>query len=350
MKELKDISWNVTEEEYRADPALSYSILSKYERSGFNCIDNLFDKIETPSLTFGSAVDSIITGGMDEFNSRFINISFPTVSNSVVTIVKELFNALNDEYNSLEDIPDSFIISACINNEYHNNWKPATRVKNIKEEGSKYYELLYLADNKTILDDDTYNSVLRAVDTLRNFHEDGFYYFQMDNPFDNIKRYYQLKFKTTLNGIVYRCMADLIVVNYDNKTILPIDLKTSCKKGDREWDFPTHYIEWNYQIQNRLYYRIIEDVIRKDDYFKDFKILPYKDIFIFKDSNTPLIWDIPFTFEKGPLYFGKNNQIVFRDPEDIGKELSAYLSSRPIVPNGININKSNNLNDWLCKL
>lgn len=32
MKSLKDISWNVTEEEYRADPALSYSTLSKFNR------------------------------------------------------------------------------------------------------------------------------------------------------------------------------------------------------------------------------------------------------------------------------------------------------------------------------
>ena len=66
MKELKDISWNVTEEEYRADPALSYSTLAKYERGGFNSIPTLFDKVESPSLTLGSAVDSLITGGEEE--------------------------------------------------------------------------------------------------------------------------------------------------------------------------------------------------------------------------------------------------------------------------------------------
>ena len=30
-KSLKDISWQVSEEEYRQDPALSYSTLAKYE-------------------------------------------------------------------------------------------------------------------------------------------------------------------------------------------------------------------------------------------------------------------------------------------------------------------------------
>lgn len=142
----------------------------------------------------------------------------------------------------------------------------------------------------------------------------------------------------------------LIIVDYKNKTILPIDLKTSCKRLDREWDFPSHYIEWSYQIQNRLYVRILQDVISKDEYFKDFKILPYKDIIIFRGSDTPLVWNIPFTFERGTLYFGKNNQIEMRDPEEIGKELSYYLSSRPKVPNGIDEFSANNIAEWINKL
>ena len=62
-KSLKDISWQVPEETYREDPALSYSALATYERGGFNCLESLYDRKETPSLTFGSAVDAIITGG-----------------------------------------------------------------------------------------------------------------------------------------------------------------------------------------------------------------------------------------------------------------------------------------------
>lgn len=50
-KSLRIISWDVSEEIYRADPALSYSTLARYEREGFNNLDKLFDKLETPSLT-----------------------------------------------------------------------------------------------------------------------------------------------------------------------------------------------------------------------------------------------------------------------------------------------------------
>ena len=350
MKKLSDIAWNVTEEEYRADPALSYSTLSRFDREGFNKLDSLFDKIETPSLTFGSAVDSIITGGQEEFDSRFMVADFPSTPDSIIQIVKELFNRFSETCTNINLISNNAIIEVASIYSYQNNWKPETRAKVIKEKGFDYYNLLYLSQDKTILNTETYQDVCKAVDALKTSEATKFY-FADNNPFEpNIERFYQLKFKATLNGIDYRCMFDELVVFSDTKEIQPLDLKTSCKKSDREWDFPSHYIEWSYQMQNRLYVRILQDVISKDDYYKDYKILPYKDIIIFKGSDIPLVWDIPFTFEKGTLYFGKNNQIEMKDPENIGKELSYYLSSRPNVPIGINEVGTNNIVEWINKL
>ena len=350
MKKLSELAWNVPESIYRADPALSYSTLSRFDREGFANIDKLFDKQETPSLLLGSIVDTIITDGEDEFNNRFVVAEYPDIPDSIIQIVKALFNEFSVTHRTLESIPNEEVIGFASRFNYQNNWKPETRAKVIKEKGFDYYNLLYLSQDKTILNTETYQDVCRAVDALKTSEATKFY-FADNNPFEpNIERFYQLKFKATLNGIDYRCMFDELVIFSDTKEIQPLDLKTSCKKLDREWDFPTHYIEWNYQMQNRLYVRILQDVISKDDYYKDYKILPYKDIIIFKGSDTPLVWDIPFTFEKGTLYFGKNNQIEMKDPEDIGKELSSYLSSRPRVPSGIDEFGTNNIVEWINKL
>ena len=347
MKSLYDISLKITEEEYRADPALSYSTLARYEREGFNNLDKLFDKIETPSLTFGSAVDSLITGGQEEFDERFMVAEFPSTPDSIIKIVKSLFSQYGDSYRSLITIPDDAIIKETEYQSYQMNWKPETRAKVIKEKGADYYNLLFIAGNRTILDTTTYQDVCNAVRALKESESTKFY-FADNNPFEpNIERLYQLKFKACLGGIEYRCMFDELIIFHDTKEIQPLDLKTSCKRLDREWDFPSHYIEWFYEIQNRLYVRILQDVISKDEYFKDFKILPYKDIIIFRGSDTPLVWDIPFTFERGTLYFGKNKQIEMRDPEEIGKELSYYLTSRPKVPMGISETGPNDLKEWL---
>lgn len=346
-KSLKDISWNVPEEVYRADSALSYSTLAKYEREGFNNLDKLFDRLETPSLTFGSAVDSLITGGQEEFDERFIVAEFPSTPDSIIKIVKSLFSQYKNSYRSLTIIPDIAIIKETEYQSYQMNWKPETRAKVIKEKGADYYNLLFIAGSKTILDTQTYQDVCNAVRALKESKSTQFY-FAEDNPFEpNIERFYQLKFKACLEGINYRCMSDLLVCDSKNKIIYPIDLKTS---SHTEWDFYKSFIDWLYAIQARLYWRIIRNNLDRDEYFKDFKLADYKFIVVNRKTLTPLVWEFKDTTTLGTLYFGKSKQIEMRDPEEIGKELSSYLTSRPKVPMGINENGSNDLEDWLNKL
>ena len=346
-KSLRDISWQVDEPTYRADSALSYSTLARYEREGFNNLDKLFDKLETPSLTFGSAVDSIITGGQEEFDKRFMVAEFPSTPDSITRMVKSLFSQYGDSYRSLITIPDDAVIKETEYQSYQMNWKPETRAKVIKEKGADYYNLLFIAGSKTILDTQTYQDVCNVVRALKESKSTQFY-FAEDNPFEpDIERFYQLKFKGEFNGVKYRNMADLIIVNHKEKWVKPVDLKTS---SHAEWDFYKSFIEWNYQIQGRLYWRIIRDNMDKDPYFKDFKLAPYKFIVANKRTLTPLVWDFKSTEAKGDLTFGKNGQIVLRDPFTIGEELSHYLKDKPTVPDGISKVSPNQLENWINKI
>lgn len=244
MKSLYDISWQVDEPTYRADPALSYSTLAKYEREGFNNLDKLFDRIDTPSLTFGSAVDSIITGSQEEFDERFIVADFPSTPDTIIKIVNDVFREFCDTYKDLDSIPDVEIIHRASSFNYQPNWKPETRAKVIKEKGADYYNLLFIADGKTVLNTQTYQDVCNAVRALKESTATKFY-FAPNNPFEpNIERFYQLKFKGEFNGIKYRNMADLIIVNHKEKWVKPVDLKTS---SHTEWDFYKSFVDWRYE-------------------------------------------------------------------------------------------------------
>lgn len=347
MKSLRDISWQVSEKGYRVDPALSYSTLARYEREGFNNLDKLFDRIETPSLTFGSAVDSIITGGQEEFDERFMVAEFPSMPDSIVKIIKSLYKQYAGTYRSLLNIPDSSIIRETEDQNYQMNWKPETRAKVIREKGTDYYNLLFVAGDRCIIDTQTYQDVVNAVRVLKESSSTKLY-FADDNPFEpDIERLYQLKFKGEFDGITYRNMADLIIVNHKEKWVKPVDLKTS---SHTEWDFYKSFVDWRYDIQARLYWSIIRQNMDKDEYFKDFKLLDYDFIVVNKRTLTPLVWNCPFTQAQGTLRFGNNSQIEMRSPFEIGKELNSYLTSRPKVPMGINETSTNNLRDWLNKL
>lgn len=344
VKLLRDISWDVDEPTYRADPALSYSTIAKYARDGFNNLDSLYDKIDTPSLTFGSAVDAIITGGDEEFNNNFLVADFPPLSDSLLKMVKGAFSKYSIRYSSINDIPDIDLINLSEELGYQLNWKPDTRARVVKQQCSEYYSLMYVASSKKIIDTETKRQVDAAVDALRHSESTKFY-FAPNNEFDTrFVREYQLKFKACLEGVNYRCMSDLLLSDNEQKIVYPIDLKTS---SHTEWDFYQSFVQWSYQIQARLYWRIIRANMDKDPVFKDYELADYKFIVVNKKTLTPLVWEFNKTKDIGTLTLGKNGQIELRDPYELGKELSIYLSSRPAVPIGININGENNIVEWL---
>ena len=330
LKELKDISWQVDEPTYRADPALSYSTLAKYEREGFDKLDKLFEHISTPSLTEGSAVDAIITGGADEFYNNFIVFDTNITDGGKDTCQQLL--SMNLPFQSFEEIPEEIVSQAAKQAEFWqaDKWDKI-RYKKVLETGnvSEYYNVL-LNSNKTILDTKTYEQVMAMVKALRESPATQGYFADNDE-LSPVRRYYQLKFKATFEGIGYRCMADMIAIDYERKIIYPTDLKTS---GHKEWNFKHSFLQWSYMIQSRLYWRIIKANLMKDDYFKDFTLMPYRFIVVNKMSLTPLVWEFPLTQSVGTLVDDKGNE--YRDPFEIGKELQGYLNLRPPVPNGIN--------------
>lgn len=344
---LKDISWQVDEPTYRADKALSYSTLAKYEREGFNNLSKLFDKVESPSLTFGSCVDSLITGGEEEFNNNFFVAELTNISDVEITITKKLYNKFSSSYNDINDIPDNYLLDTIQDIQWNNHWLPKTRVKKIKEDCKGYYQLLYIANDRSIINTSLYRDVMNTVEALKTSNATRFY-FEEDNIFNkNIERFYQLKFKSTFNNINYRCMADEIIVIHDKKLIIPIDLKTSSKC---EWDFYKSFIEWRYDIQSRLYFRIIKDNLERSSLFKNYILTDYKFIVCNRKTLTPLVWNCSFTQSVGDIKLGKDNQIILRDPFNIGEELNNYLINNPKVPNKINIDKPNDLKYWINKL
>lgn len=243
-KSLKDIAWNVSEEVYRADSAYSYSTIAKFDREGFDKLETLFDKVESPSLLFGSVVDTLLTDGYEAFEKLFYVAEFPELTDKVKLIVEALFGEYKSTYNSLNKIPNDIIIAYTESFEYQRNWKPETRAKVIRDQGGEYYSLLYLSADKRVISTQLYQDAMECVAQLKSSDATK-WYFMDDSPFDDsIERCYQLKFKGEYEGIKLRGMMDLCVVDHKNKIIYPCDLKTSYKS---EWNFYKSFYEWRYK-------------------------------------------------------------------------------------------------------
>lgn len=341
-KSLYDISWKVSEEEYRADPAYSYSTIARFNRDGFDNLDKLFDKIESPSLTFGSMVDTLLTDGQEEFDRRFEIAQFPAISDNLVQVAKTLFDSYNESYISIDQIPDEIIANVGESCGYYANAKYAAyRVKKIKEECTEYYRLLFLSKDKTLVSVEDYQAAQNCVDTLKT-HEFTRWYFADNNPFDDVERFYQLKFKGEWEGIPLRSMADLIIVNHKDKTIIPCDLKTSSKK---EWKFYKSFIDWSYFVQSQLYWYLIRQTLDKDELYKDYKLLNYRFIVINKNSMVPLVWEYSDTQATIDCIYGSRGQYKCRNWRGLVKELHHYLTCPSKYPVGIT--EMNDIKKWL---
>ena len=207
-KSIKELAWNVTEKEYRKDPAISYSTLSRFEREGWRNLSSLFDKIDSPALLFGSAVDCMLTDGEQAFAERFIVCEFPNLSDNLISITTELFSKCGDTHRKVDTIDDEVISSVAVAKGYYagDSYK-TTRIKKVKGSCNEYYSLLALAGDKTILSQKDYNEVALCVNELRtNPITKDFFYIDPWNT--DIEKVFQLKFKAEWNGIPVRCMFD----------------------------------------------------------------------------------------------------------------------------------------------
>lgn len=319
MKSIREIAWNVTEPEYRADPAISYSTLSRFEREGFRKLSSLYDKIDTPSLQFGSAVDCMLTDGEDAFYNSYVVCEFPSLSDNLIAITKELHRKFKETHRKVDTIPEESINMVALANNYYANPKYAAyRVKSIKESCNEYYSLLSLAEGKTVLSTDDYNDVIKCAEELRN--NEVTYSFFTVNPFTpQIEKVFQLKFRATYNGIPVRCMFDELIVDHEHKVIYPIDLKTT---GHPEEEFKGSFTQWRYDIQAKLYTYILSQCIANDEYFKDFKIANYQFIVINRRTVAPIVWEFDDNFAEVDLKDDKGN--ILRDWRKILLDLKFY--------------------------
>ena len=350
QKQLSDISLNISEEEYRENRAIHYSTLSRFYREGFYCVKSIYEPVTSPSLTFGSMVDELLLSGMAAFESKF-TIADTSLDYETCNVIKAIYDTFKDQYNQFIKIPIQQVSAIAKSCGFWaaDKWSDNTRYNSLLKKGNieQYYQYLKSSEGKTVVTKQMYEEALQCVNALRSSESTGFYFY--DNIAGNpIQRYNQLKFSATIDGIDYISMLDLIVVDYKNKKIYPCDLKTT---SSNESEFYKSFIKWDYFVQAKLYSRVLEENIRKDDYFKDFEIENFTFIVVNKKNLTPLTWRYGDTFIYTPQTYGKNKQIEIPNIFELAKELNYYLEHpERTVPIDINQCGTNSIVEYLNKL
>lgn len=329
---FSDISWKVTEPEYRADPALSYSTLSRFESNGrFRSLPTLEEKISTPSLIFGSIVDALTTGGYGEFDELFTIGDLPEISENLADITRTLFAKFGDTL-MFDDIPDEALAQTGEECGYYAGKKYDNyRVKLIKENCRQMYNLLLVSKGKTLISQKDYDDAVKCKEAFYTSPYTAWYFAESEES--DTENYYQLKFKNTdkNTGITYRAMADLIRVCHSQKIVFPCDVKTSSKPEEQ---FFKSFLQYNYGLQSRNYWRLIRAAMDNDPYYKEFKLADYRFLVVNRNTLTPMAWVDNKTQALGNVVYKTQSGHVYtiRDPYVIGLELTRYRNEQPQYP------------------
>lgn len=349
--DIRKIARPWTEEEYRNRHEISYSMISKYARLGFEGYLKLNDKEESESLSFGSALDCYLTD-RENFSKTYNVAEKPFKISGKTKEVLEYVAKL--QYSCLDRVNSDAWIRAFDEIDYYSNLPYSSRLNKFKRDGKfipeyeEYHKFLLNSMGKIGLTMDEYNSIQSCEASIRTNGWASMYFFN-DTLGNNEEVHYQLKFNAILNGVGYRCMADAIYINHETKEIIPIDLKTTSKP---EWKFPMSFIEWRYDIQARLYWRVINANIKHSKEFYDYKLSDYRFVVVNRFRPSCLVWKFSATKNIGEIIIPapKRSNIILKDPYDDGRELHELLISSASVPSGIKQNGENDILTYLKKL
>lgn len=206
---------------------------------------NKHQLLVTPShFSFGSVVDILALEGEDMYDTYFYTTK-EKLSDKERYVVESVFN--ESDLPTLDD--DRLILKYAKEISYQNNWKDDTILNHFKKVGSKYYDDLIAAKDRTMILEDDLKRAKYCVKLLKNdeFVKKTLYPKQSKT----LEIFNKVVLKFEINGEECKGEMDRIIVDHKNKKIIPIDLKTT---GDSVYAFARKsFWKYRYDIQAAFY-------------------------------------------------------------------------------------------------
>lgn len=242
----------------------------------------------------GQAVDCIITMGYKEFtDTYYLSTIAKKPGDKCMSIVKQAFDIISNQF-KIDDIGPiqnytETVYYACNENQYYMNRAKATYQEDtriatlLKDNAADYWDELLISSSKVLLSAEEANTIYLIVNSLlkHKYTEKLF----KDTPGKDIV--YQFPMFFEYEDITCKGLIDKIIIDHNNKKIMPIDIKTM---GFPVSTFKQAMKLRRYDIQGSFYYyglhlciNSLSKLIDKD--LKGYTISNFA--FIVESSTTP---------------------------------------------------------------
>jgi len=175
-------------------------------------------------------------------------------------------------------------------------WGDEAILKNVRKY-SNYFADLYAAEGKTVLtlqDKEKIDSLVIAIRT----HENTSKYFTPQSNAQQIVTQVAIYWERDM--VECKALLDLVVIDHTNKTIQPIDIKTTLETISM---FKKAVRRNRYDIQAAWYTYALQEWVKSNEDYHGYAILPFKFIAISTTDQVPV--PIVFTCSEDLLRMGK---------------------------------------------
>ena len=274
------IGLDINEKDYRSLPYPSYSLLSGLSKNGpLSMYGTKLDISDLDSIIIGSIVDSLVTDGKVPDNMVIID---KKPSNKALAIIKSLADR--------KDLKDPYLLSVknekqikeeCDALEYYKTSNIKDRVGYLKKYNKYVKAIVEHGEDAMIVSSYQYNEALALTNAL-------FTKFPFLTESNIIP---QVKIIGEVNGIKIKGMLDFIVIDHENKNIIPYDLKTGM--GVHNNFFENGFINWGYYIQSSLYKELLTQHIRAYHVeYNDYTIDNFRFMYCGRKDRLPIIYRV----------------------------------------------------------
>jgi len=329
-----------SEEHYRASNAINYSLLSRVYDKGYTGWYEHKVQPEVPmteGMRFGAIVDFLVT---EDFPvNRDYREKFAIVDNKLSDNVKNILKQIADltMVDNLDEVTNEQIVQVSAANDYYLTM-PKRAIDEIRKQKDAYKET-FANRGKIMITQSEFDMAMKAAHTLRTSENVYHYLFPMEHNADHKIYIYQKMWQRYIEKdnnpyIPIKCKTDVVIIDTIQKTIQPVDLKTSYLP---EWEFVQAVHKWHYWIQAEVYQWVLEQLTEIDT-FKDYTVKPMIFVVINKETLTPLtfVWD-------GTLH----NYTLSKSWFDIAKTIWGYECKDNGLPNNIKRDEPNEICQFL---
>jgi len=268
------------DDEETIDLSLSYSRVSDFDRNGPKA---LLQKItsENEGMKHGSVVDILLTDKI--LNTNLFDKEYVIYDENKPTATLGILCDII--LNNYLEVPSKDVVFEIIAK--NNFWSRTKNIELLSQEFDKpefweYLKIKFKTKDKKIVTKEEYSKAKESVDIFLN-HE---YTKRKFN--NNLENNYQYKIKFKYKNFTFKGILDKLTIDHTNKKVYMEDIKTGVPKS---LEFMDSFIKYRYYLQECVYSLAFEHICKELNLI-DYKLMPFKFIYLSRTENFPLVYQV----------------------------------------------------------